>query len=191
MQVPVLCSRCLAPWPGEALNTPDFIPCPSCGSVGRVEVYPAYFRGLQPGALAENVLNEGEAACFYHPQKKALVPCDACGRFLCAVCDCELNGQHLCPVCLDTGQKKGRLKTLQNHRTLYDDLALALAVFPLLIFYFTIVTAPVALYVSLRYWHAAGSILPRTKIRFLIAIVLASLEILGWVVGLIYLLTRH
>lgn len=186
----IYCSGCQTPWLAEAFNASDFLACGSCGALQRVEVYPAYYRGLEPGAAAEDVLTEGEAACFYHPRKKAMVPCDACGRFLCATCDCDLNGQHLCPACLETGQKKGRLKTLQNHRTLYDNLALALALFPMLIFYFTVVTAPVALYVSIRYWSAPSSLIPRSKVRFILAMVLSSLQILGWIFGIAYLVTR-
>ena len=70
------------------------------------------------------MLVDGEASCFYHPAKKAVLPCESCGRFLCAVCDVEMNGQHLCPACLASGKKKGRLKQLENRRTLYDSLAL-------------------------------------------------------------------
>ncbi len=183
----ITCTRCKAFLLGEVFNTPDLVPCPSCGAAVRVDVFPAFFRGPAPGLAGENVLTEGESSCFYHPQKKAVVPCEACGRFLCALCDCELNGQHLCPTCLETGKTKGKLKNLQNRRTLYDNLALALAVFPLLIFYFTIVTAPMAIYIAIRHWNTPSSIIPRTKIRYIIALALASLEIVGWVV-LIYFL---
>lgn len=186
----ITCSRCQAPWPAEALNSPDLTPCPACGCPGRVEVFPAYFRGLQPGALSEDIGMEGEAACFYHPQKKALVPCDACGRFLCAVCDCDLNGQHLCPACIESGQRKGRLRTLQNHRMLYDHLALALAVLPLLVFYLTVVTAPMAIYMAIRHWNTPTSLVRPSKVRFLAAIIIASLEILGWIFVAAYFLTR-
>ena len=165
-------------------------PCPSCGAALKVDLFPAYFTGPIKGRVGENLLVEGESSCFYHPQKRAVVPCDACGRFLCALCDCELNGQHLCPVCLETGRKKGKLKNLQNHRTLYDNLALALAIFPLLIFYFTIVTAPMALYLAIRHWNTPSSIIPRSKIRFIMAIAVASLEILAWVAGIYYLVNR-
>jgi len=186
----VTCTKCNASLVGEVLNTPDLAPCPSCGAALKVDLFPAYFTGPIKGRVGENLLVEGESSWFYHPQKRAVVPCDACGRFLCALCDCELNGQHLCPVCLETGRKKGKLKNLQNHRTLYDNLALALAIFPLLIFYFTIVTAPMALYLAIRHWNTPSSIIPRSKIRFVMAIAVASLEILAWVAGIYYLVNR-
>jgi len=149
----------------------------------QIEVFPALFRQLAPGSNAETVMVEGESTCFYHPNKKAVLPCEACGRFVCALCDCELHGQHYCPACLEVGRKKGKIKSLENQRTLYDSIALSLTIFPLLIFYFTIITAPMALYISIRYWNAPRSIIHRTKIRYVIAIVLAALQIIGWGVG--------
>jgi hypothetical protein len=186
----ITCTKCNASLAGEVFGTPELVPCPSCGASIRVDLFPAYFKGPVKGQVGENLLVEGESGCFYHPRKKAAVPCEACGRFLCALCDCELNGQHLCPVCLETGKRKGRLKNLQNHRTLYDNLALALAVGPLLIFYFTIVTAPIALYFAVRHWSTPSSIIPRSKIRFVIAIAIASAEILAWAAGIYFYVNR-
>ena len=30
---------------------------------------------------------DGEASCYFHAHKRAAVPCDGCGRFLCSLCD--------------------------------------------------------------------------------------------------------
>lgn len=172
------------------VNRTDLAPCPGCGAVMQVEVYPALFRRLTPGRDGEALVVESEASCFYHPQKKALLPCEGCGRFLCALCDCELHGQHFCPACLETGKKKGKIKRLENERTLYDNIALSLSLYPLLIFYLTLITAPMALYLALRYWNAPRSIVHRTKLRFICAIVFASLELAGWALGFFLLATR-
>jgi hypothetical protein len=181
------CPGCRASLGEGMFNRPDFVPCPSCGAPLQVEICPALFRPATRGRDGEPLMVEDESSCFYHPQKKAVVPCQGCGRFLCALCDCELHGEHFCPACLEVGRQKGRIKRLENQRTLYDAIALSVAVLPLLIFYFTIITAPIALYLALRYWNAPRSIVHRTKIRLVLAIVLATLQILGWGVG-IYLL---
>ena len=128
----------------------------------------------------EHIVAEDEAGCFYHPGKKAAVPCAECGRFLCSLCDVELNGKHVCPTCIDSGRKKGKIKNLENHRTLYDDIALSLSIMPLIFFWLTLITAPVSLFMSIRYWKAPLSIIRRTKIKFIIAILLSSLQIAGW-----------
>jgi hypothetical protein len=187
----IQCPACKA-WLMEGVfNQPEFLPCPACGLPLQAEVYPALFRKAAAVQSGQAIMVEGESSCFFHPQKKAALSCESCGRFLCALCDCPLHGQHFCPTCLEAGRTKGKIKSLENERTLYDRIALSLAVLPLLIFYFTLVTAPVALYVAIRYWKAPGSILRRNKIRFVVTIVFALLEISGWAILFIFLATRH
>lgn len=186
---PVQCPACQVALTDGVFNQPDLRPCPRCGAELQIEVFPALFRPLATGANAETVMVEGESTCFYHPTKKAVQPCAACGRFLCALCDCELHGEHYCPTCLEVGRKKGRIRSLQNQRTLYDSIALSLAIFPLIIFYLTIITAPMTLYVCFRYWNAPRSIIHRTKVRYVIAIILASLQLAGWAVGAYFVIS--
>ncbi len=176
----IQCPACQA-WLLEGVfNQVHLSPCPACGVPLQIEVFPALFRSRNVGRGGETILIEGESSCFYHPQKKAVLPCQGCGRFLCALCDCELSGQHFCPACLETGKTKGKIRSLENQRTLYDSIALWLAILPLLIFYFTLVTAPMALFVAVRYWNAPRSIVRRSKIRYIAAIVLATMQIAGW-----------
>ncbi len=177
---PVNCTKCGAPLPWQALNTPDLTKCRSCGVQIQVAAFPALFDAPAPGEPGEPLLVDDQSSCFYHPKKKAAVACDSCGRFLCALCDVEFGGRHLCPACLETGASKGKVRNLQTSRVLYDDVALSLAVYPLLIWFATIMTAPIALYVAIRYWRAPSSLVPRTKTRFVIAIALAGLQIIGW-----------
>jgi hypothetical protein len=174
------CTKCRAPLPPVLYNLAELRPCPNCGAAVQVEVFPAALRSAGPGSAGEAVLIEGEASCFYHPAKKAVVPCESCGRFLCAICDIELSGQHLCPACLESGRKKGRLQQLENRRTLYDNLALATAFYPLLTVWGTLIGAPIALYLSIRYWNAPSSAIPRSKWRFILAIVIALAELGTW-----------
>ena len=181
------CPACRTPLGSGMFNLPELTPCPACRVPSQVEIFPALFRPPARGRDGEALMVEGESSCFYHPQKRAVVPCQGCGRFLCALCDCELHGEHFCPACLEVGRQKGRITRLENQRTLYDGIALSVAIVPLLIFYFTIVTAPIALYIGIRYWNAPRSIVHRTKIRLVLAILLATLQILGWGVGIYFI----
>jgi hypothetical protein len=187
----LLCPRCKTALTESVLNQPNLTPCPACAAPLQVEIFPAIFRETAAGRDGEAVVVETESTCFYHPQKKAVLPCEGCGRFLCALCDCELHGQHFCPNCLEVGRKKRKIKSLENERTLYDSIALALAVFPMLIFYLTFITAPAALYISFRYWNAPRSIVHRGKARLVLAIIFASLQIIGWVVGIFFLVNAR
>lgn len=186
----VQCPKCKATLLNGVFNLPDFSPCPVCASALQIEVYPALFRRLEVGSAAVAVMAEGEASCYYHPQKKAVLPCEGCGRFVCALCDCAHQGQHLCPACLEVGRTKGKIKSLENTRTRYDSIAIALALFPILIFYFTLITAPMALYVVIRYWKKPLGLTQTSRIRFVVAAILAALQIAGWMMLLIAIIAR-
>jgi hypothetical protein len=181
------CFKCSAPFPTELFNAGP-AGCPRCGVPTRIDVFPALFISAV-GEAGENLLLENEACCFFHPRKKASVPCASCGRFLCALCDVELSGRHLCPSCIEAGKKKGKMKIMENHRVLHDNIALSLSILPVLFFWLTIFTAPVAVYFVIRHWKSPSSILPRTKARFAIAFVFASLQIAGWTLLLTRILT--
>lgn len=137
------------------------------------------------------MLESGVASCFYHPQKQAVVPCDRCGRFLCSLCQVDFLGQNWCPQCIQASSEKGQLAQLDQSRKLYDNMALMLAIFPAFLIWPTIVTAPVTVYLCIRYWRAPSSIVPRSKARFVIAIALAALELGAWIWLVLYLIYRR
>jgi hypothetical protein len=176
--------------PYQLYNTSQVADCPSCGLPLRVDVFPALFKQHGTGQTGENIVVENESSCFYHPKKRAVVPCAACGRFLCALCDIEFNGRHLCPQCLEVGEKKRKMKSLETQRVLYDDIALALAIIPAIFVWPTIITAPMSLFIAIRHWKSPLSIIPRTKVRFIIAMALSCLQITGWMFLFIKLLAK-
>jgi hypothetical protein len=175
------CTRCNAPLSKEAANTRSLVSCAFCSSRLRVDVFPAINRSLPPGQAGVTLQVDKEAGCFYHPRKKAVVPCAACGRFLCALCDVSLNGQHLCPACLEKGRTQHKIKSLENHRTCYDSIALLVATVSILIYWFTIFTAPLVIFLTVRHWKSPSSVIPRTKIRFILAFIIAGVQIAGWI----------
>jgi hypothetical protein len=125
------------------------------------------------------ILVEGEAACFYHHEKRAVHPCDSCGRFLCALCCISLNQTKVCPSCFETGHKKGTLQDVAGRRKLYDSAALFFALIPpLLTCGFAIpLSAPAAIGIAIYGWNRTSSVVPRTRSRAVIAFVLGILEI--------------
>jgi hypothetical protein len=186
----VKCSKCQALLFPGLFNLGELSPCPSCQSLLDIEVFPAIL-STPTAALPEAILVEGESSCFYHPGKKAAIICEGCGRFLCALCDLELNGRHVCPVCLEAGQKKAKFKDLENSRMLWDRLSVQLALLPLVFMWpATIITAPITLYLVLRYRKSPCSITGRSNFDFIVAGVVAVLQIALWVVLLLFFLTR-
>jgi hypothetical protein len=175
------CTECKAELPPALINLPGFQECPSCKSKIKVEVFPAFFRAPERGTAGEALVVETHASCFYHPQKQAAVVCGACGRFICSLCDVEMEGQHLCPPCLELSHKGGKLKSLESRRILNDTVALHLALLSILLFYVSFITAPLALYWAIKHRKAPSSILRRTRVRWYFAVILSSLIILGWI----------
>jgi hypothetical protein len=175
------CTNCNAPLSKAAANTGALAICAACSSLLRVDVFPAINRSLPVGQAGAALQVDKETGCFYHPRKKAVVPCAACGRFLCALCDVSLNGQHLCPACLEKGRTRRKIKNLENHRTCYDSIALLVATVSILIYWFTIFTAPIVIYLTVRHWNSPSSMVPRTKIRFILASMVAGVQIAGWI----------
>jgi hypothetical protein len=192
MIAPVLCPKCSVPVPAAYFNAPVFGSCPACGVQLRVRLFPALLRPVTAGSVGDRITDAGQAACFYHPHKTAHVPCDACGRFICALCDVELQGQHLCPSCVESGRRKGTLTTFENKRMLWDSIAITTAVLPLLVLWFaSFITAPAAIIVAIIGWRKPRSLAPRrAKPRFIFAIVFSVLVLVGWGVGIWYLVTQ-
>ncbi len=176
----ISCTQCNTSLNRGIINKHKLMPCSFCNSLLRVDVFPAMFKAIPTVKSGEVLLEKSEASCFYHSQKKAVIVCSSCGRFLCDLCDVELNEKHLCPSCLEKGRTKRKIKSLEDQRTCYDKIALLIAIVPMLGFWLTILTAPIVLFITFRHWKSPGSIVRKTKIRFILAFFIASLQIVGW-----------
>src|SRR5258708_21929790 len=134
----VACTNCSTALPPDLIDG-AFHMCPACLNWIRVHIFPAFNRE-QTVHPTESPLIEGQSSCFYHPHKAAVVSCESCGRFLCALCDVEIGGVHRCPRCLESGRRKQILQTLQTEHTRYDRIALALTTLGILVWPITIIS---------------------------------------------------
>jgi hypothetical protein len=185
----IRCTQCGSTVSAGLLGAEQPLPCGNCEAQLQVVVFPALIMEPDQVQAGDSLQAEDEAGCYFHPGKKAVVSCASCGRFLCTLCDIPLAGQRLCPTCVQLGRTQGRLTELVTRRTLYDQIALSLSIIPLLMAWLTIITAPMALYVACRYWKAPPSLLPRTRLRYIAAILMAGLQIIGWTTLLLYWVT--
>jgi hypothetical protein len=153
-------------------------------------VFPAMFTPPAIPTAAEMAAGIGDATCFYHSSKRAAAPCSQCGRFLCALCSVQLSGVVWCPECIEAGRTRKRMVNLENQRTLYDSIALALSTWPLLFFFYpTLVTAPAALFFSIFYWKRPTSLVRRhPKIRLVLALILSLIQIGIWITLVIFMI---
>jgi len=133
--------------------------CSACRSRLRIVLFPAFTR--PPEAVSttsgERAL-EGEAACFFHAEKRASVSCERCGRFLCALCDMPFAGRHLCPACLDAN----KVPELIASRWIGAEMAALLGVGPLIFCLPAWVLLPftggAAIFIALWTWKKPGSL---------------------------------
>lgn len=178
----IACAACSAPVPQEFWNREEAARCLGCGQTVQAFVFPAIAQ-LEIGALPAALQGETEASCFYHPQSRATIPCQECGRFLCALCDLEVHGRHICPRCFE------RTDPAEPRRVMYDSMALGIATLPALLLWPALIGAPWTLFLVLRRWNAPSSLVPRTKIRFLLAALFAVAEI-AFFIFVIYMMTQ-
>jgi uncharacterized RDD family membrane protein YckC len=183
----IRCESCKTPLPEAEWNSPGPVPCPGCNQPVQAVVFRSIARAL-PSGVPEVKSGESEAGCYYHDGNRATTTCEECGRFLCAVCDLDAGPRRLCPSCFN-----GCLTTPEfvQRRTMYDSIALTLALVPnLLIFtiYFTVFTAPAVVGFTIWSWKKPGAVTYRTKWRFMVALVIASINILFIGIFLVVLL---
>jgi len=170
------CARCRAKLPLEAHLHAPMTACPLCANPLQVALFPAFVHGTGASAArAEAVVAEGQSACFYHQDKLAVTPCDACGRFLCALCDIELQGRHLCPACLEAGAKSRRIETLERARTRWDVLASQLVLLSLFLFFLAPVVTLAVLVMVFATWKSPPSLVARSRVRLAVSGVFAAL----------------
>jgi len=167
--------------------------CPQCSSALDVYSFPALYRTTEKVSAAELAIPDGEACCYEHASRRAASLCSNCGRFLCTLCEIQLGTLVLCPDCLQTRKGASPVQALDTHRTKYDSIALALATWPLLIFYFTVITAPLAFGMAIYAWNRPTSIVRHNRWRLFAAMGISSLEIAGIVALIVTIVnaSRH
>ena len=174
LQLP--CGNCRTWWSPVLSRETSLLGCPNCNAPTYIAVFPALTRE-ETGGAAEATLTGTESTCFFHSTKVAERPCDQCGRFMCRLCDIDFEHRHLCPDCLEKSFAKGEVQQFDQEFTYYDTIALGFAGVSLLIFYTSIVLAPMAIFIAIRYWKKPLSMAPRGKGRYVIAIMLSLLSL--------------
>lgn len=146
-----------------------------------VMLFPAAVRDAAAPQV-DAVVEEGQSTCFFHPKLPASEVCAMSGRLICDLCQTEWNGQTVSFEALQSAVKNEGLGAQGNTRTRWDNIALHLAILPLLLWFLTIVTAPVVLFIVI--WQGRKgrcSVVQRSGWRYLLASALALLQIAFWI----------
>lgn len=184
------CPKCHLALDPAAATAGEEVTCVACRSGLTVRLFPAFTtppEGVST-ATGEHAV-EGEAACFFHPEKRAAIACERCGRFLCALCDVPFGGKHLCPLCLDAS----KLPELITQRVVWSHVAAIVGVAPLLLlpmcfplWFFGFVTGPAAIFLALWKWNAPGSLVYGRRRGMSIAGLVGGLLQLAGIIGFIW-----
>lgn len=190
------CAKCGLILPAEVFNTPEPAACPRCHNLVMARIFPAFVEAPKEGRAGEALGVDDISGCFFHPDRRAVVSCGECGRFLCALCDLEIDGRHLCPSCLEAGRQKASLTVFHTTHTRWDNIAMMLAVVPLLIpgigWYLSMFTAAAALFISIWKWRSPRqALVPYNHGRFIVALLVAGLTLAGWATVLYFVLNRR
>lgn len=182
---PLICPKCQASLAPEETAGSFSGPCPSCNRPVEQFVFPAYWRPVAIGRNAEALVTTEDASCFNHPARRAQAPCDICGRFLCGLCDVEIQGQHFCPTCVNASDGKRRVRNLDGGRTLWSGIALLLSIVPILVFWpLTILTGPVAVFLAIYGWRKPQSLVRPGRAAAIVAIVFGLGETVLWALAI-------
>jgi hypothetical protein len=180
------CPHCGAPLPMSLFGPGQRGQCPACRSQVEAYVFPEFYRETSV-APAIQLAQEHEAVCYFHARYRATTPCDLCGRFLCQVCAISVGRRQLCAECLSQLRKLRNETGLVQYAALFDNVALFLVAAPVVTVFFsffTIFSAPVSLFLSFYYWPRQWNLLPRSRLRFAIAILLSFLLIVLWTLAI-------
>lgn len=170
-------------------NLPSAIPCLNCSRPLQALVFPAAWRPAA-GTSPERVAGAGEANCYEHESNRAVTACDACGRFLCSLCDLEVSGMHVCPACYQAGKAakvaQGRVQRHVHH----DSIALALATLPVMFCWVALLTTPYAVFHAFLHWRDGSPVIPRGKWRLWLTLLSAAAQV-ALVGALIYFIANQ
>ena len=186
--MPLTCARCRTPLPKWELVAGNTAICTDCGATNTVRVFPALFSPR--GAAHPEAAAEGEAACFDHPNKRAVASCRQCGRFVCQLCSIEFGQEIWCPSCVASGSGQAKAANTETSRTLYDSIAFTLPLASLAFWPMTILTGPGAVVLAIMKWRYPLSPVRRFRWRFLAAILIGLAETGAWIWGILYFVAR-
>jgi len=174
----VQCPKCRTNLPAAHYNHLEPVQCPRCRAKVTVEVFPAFLHGEATGGYGEPLAEADEAACYFHPEKRADVTCGSCGRLVCEMCNTAPVGPPTCVSCFNREIADGQYPNAVLNPA---GLALSLTFLPLIIFPLTILTAPMALYLSIAGWRKASTIHGSSRGRLIVSGIFSALQVVAWV----------
>lgn len=183
------CPACGSPksagFPPDSTSTT----CLACRKPVDALLLPRAYTPVLPPPLPSASPAPGDALCFYDSSQKATCLCSQCGVLVSDSWSAHWGSRKVCLRCLEKLRESGRDSNFESTRLMWDNvclllsLSICLVIFP----YFAILTAPAALVLGIRAWNHPRSLIPRSRFRLITALVLSSLQILGMLAGIYFI----
>lgn len=190
--MPARCANCQSHLPPSLAADGGPVICGQCNRPNWVSSFPALHSNVlsAPPVLPAEPPAPGEAACFYSPLRRATQSCSHCGVLISDIWAAHWGQEVVCLKCLDHLRDKGRDQRFEKKRMLWDNIALALSLVPFTLFFWWAVflTAPAALFIALRFWKGPFSMVPRTRFRMALALLISFLQLAVIITGFLALL---
>lgn len=169
------------------------------GSEHDIQLFPAVVQRIERKMRAHKVsdpfVGGDVATCFFHTKREAVAVCEVSGRMICDLCKTEYDGKVVSFDVLSglvestSGKKKKNANFVVSKPKQYvrwDDICLALAIFPLIFFFVTVLTAPAVLVLTLMNWRKGPtSPIRKTRFRYIVACLIALIQITFWGLALV------
>lgn len=174
------CNQTIAAVPDGNLLIQD---CANCGQSNGVAAFPKSIQRspAPPPLLPEDPPAEGEAVCFYSPNRRATAACDHCGVLISAPWSAAWGSETVCLKCLEHLREDRKDERFISGCTRWDNIALAISLIPFTFIFWwaAFITAPAALFLAIRHWNTPRGIIPVGRTRLVLAILLSLLQIGG------------
>lgn len=174
------CASCGAALDPAAIAAGALQRCRHCGTRQLTALYPTLWRRRSSGDAPRPRRSEGETACYFHAENAPECACADCGRYICALCAITADSATRCPACTDLRIAALRGEQRIGERVAHEKTALGVAALPFLFPPITLVTAPIALYLSIRHWRTPSTPHIRTRLPLAIAFFLAGAQSFFW-----------
>jgi hypothetical protein len=164
--------------------------CLACRKPVEALLLPRAFKPFSPPPLPSAPPALGDAVCFYDAAQKATCLCSQCGVLVSDSWSANWGNRKVCLRCLEKLRESGRDSNFESSRLMWDNICLLLSstIFILIFPYFAIIAAPATIVLGIRTWNHPRSLVPRSRFRLIVALILASLQVLGMLVGIYFII---
>jgi hypothetical protein len=189
MKAAALCPTCDRLLGSEFWNSGRFQACPACSTPVMVTTFPSI--AAPPGKNPVAPCETGESSCFFHTNNRAETVCDGCGRFLCGLCSVGYGKRRFCSDCVHRNRRQKSVPLFIDQAVLLDNIGISILALSVLTFTYLFLGVVVGLFAAclgIVGWRYQRTLVHRSRIRLVIALVLGLMSAGTWILLLVFVI---